>query len=179
LSLVRQELSGIPLCHALAAAGLKVTAYSRSEGEFGFPSGVDHKLGDILDEESLTSAADGADVIFHAAAAVHGSVDNSADFTRLNVDGTANVIKVAENIGAKLVHISSANVAGFRDGYLTDEYAASKSMAEELITAAVNQGLDAVIVRPATVFGNESGKAGMIVDRVMSESLKVLPAPRD
>jgi dihydroflavonol-4-reductase len=168
---------GVPLCRKLIDENVKVTAYSRTPGRFDFPSNVDPKLGDILDREKLGSAAEGCDVIFHVAAAVHGSAKTLAEFERINVRGTENVISVARDNGAKMVHVSSVNVAGFRSGELADPYAETKSRAEELVVEAVQDGLDAVIVRPATVFGDEAGRAGLIVDRLLAGSLKVLPAP--
>ena len=168
---------GLPLCRELVATSAKVTAYSRSSGEYGLPASVEHSIGSILDVSSMVAAADDADVIFHVAAAVHGSAKTYADFERINVDGTANVIRVAHEIGAKLVHVSSVNVAGFRAGHLADSYAATKSKAEELVAEAVVDRLDAVIIRPATVFGNEAGRAGLIVDRLLAGTLKILPAP--
>jgi uncharacterized protein YbjT (DUF2867 family) len=53
----------------------------------------------------------------------------------------------------------------------------TKSVAEELVMEAVDDGLTASIVRPATVFGNELGRAGLLVDRLLEGSLRVLPAP--
>jgi dihydroflavonol-4-reductase len=168
---------GVSLCRALVDAGVKVTAFSRSVGDYGLPDRVEHSIGSILDVTALGGAAKDADVIFHVAAAVHGSAKTYSEFERINVDGTANVIRVARDVGAKLVHVSSVNVAGFRAGELNDAYAATKSKAEELVAEAAGNGLDAVIVRPATVFGNEVGRAGLIVDRVLAGSLRVLPAP--
>ena len=168
---------GVPLCEQLVEMGVRVTAFSRTAGDFGLPESVHHVLGDVLDESAIAAAAEGADVVFHVAAAVHGSASTQADFDRLNVGGTENVISVARDLGPKLVHVSTVNVAGFRGGELDDAYAASKSRAEELVADAVTEGLDAVIVRPATVFGNQAGNAGLIVDRLLSGSLKILPAP--
>jgi len=168
---------GIPLCQKLADTGIKVTGYSRTPGYSGLPAGVEHAIGDILNLDELSDAAEGADVIFHLAAAVHGSATSFDDFETMNVTGTDNVIQVASDKGAKLVHVSTVNVDGFHRGKLNDAYATTKARAEELILDAVDDGLDAVIVRPATVFGNEPGRAGLIVDRLLSGSLKMLPAP--
>ncbi|MEE8046558.1 MAG: hypothetical protein V3T49_06955, partial [Dehalococcoidia bacterium] len=49
--------------------------------------------------------------------------------------------------------------------------------AEDLVLEAVEGGMNAVIVRPATVFGRESGRGGLIVNRLLAGGLKVLPAP--
>lgn len=168
---------GVPLCEKLADIGVRVTAYSRTAGDFALPSAVRHVEGDILDPAELAKAVVGADVIFHLAAAVHGSVSTFADFESANVTGTECVVRAAGNVGAKLVHVSTVNVDGYRQGTLTDAYAATKARAEEVVLDAVEDGLDAVIVRPATVFGNESGRAGLVVDRLLSGLLAVLPAP--
>jgi nucleoside-diphosphate-sugar epimerase len=167
---------GIPLCRQLVGLGAQVTSYSRSIAPDVLPEGVVHVSGDILDEDYLLSAAAGADVIFHVAAAVHGVVSTPNDFHRMNVDGTKSVIRAAQMTGGKLVHVSTVNVDGYRQNELSDPYAESKSRAEELVLEAADDGLSAVIVRPATVFGNEIGLAGLIVDRLLSGSLKVLPA---
>ena len=95
----------------------------------------------------------------------------------MNVTGTEYVIRAARDLGAKLVHVSTVNVDGFRRGVLTDAYATTKAQAEEKVLDATGCGLDAVIVRPATVFGNEPGRAGLVVDRLLSGLLAVLPAP--
>ncbi len=168
---------GIPLCNKLAEMGIQVTAYSRNSGGFGPPPGVRHIQGDILDPVILAGAASGADVIFHVAAAVHGSESTLAGFEAMNVNGTANAIRAARDADARLVHVSTVNVEGFRSGVLTDDYALTKARAEELVLDAMEDGLDAVIVRPATVFGNEPGRAGQIVDRLLSRSLRAIPAP--
>ncbi|MCH7970698.1 MAG: NAD-dependent epimerase/dehydratase family protein [Chloroflexi bacterium] len=168
---------GAPLCNKLAEMGVRVTAYSRTAGSFDLLPGVDHAQGDILDPVVLADAANGADVIFHVAAAVHGSESTFDGFESVNVTGTGNVIRIARDSGVRLVHVSTVNVEGFHQGVLTDDYSSTKARAEELVLDAVENGLDALIVRPAMVFGSEAGRAGLIVDRLLSGSLKVLPAP--
>ena len=166
---------GIPLCRELLAHGVQVTSYSRSSGSTRLPEGVDHVSGDILDSAAMESAVANADVIFHVAAAVHGSVSSAEEFMRINVDGTRSAIESAESVGAKLIFVSTVNVAGIKRDSLRDSYAESKAKAELLVLEAVDRGLTATIVRPATVFGNEQGRAGLVVDRLLAGSLKVLP----
>jgi nucleoside-diphosphate-sugar epimerase len=168
---------GVPLCRSLVRAGVRVTAFSRNPATGVLPKEVVHVKGSILDRDALDVAAEGADVVFHVAAAVHGSASTYSDFERVNVTGTANVIDAALEFEANLVHLSTVNVEGFRAGMLRDSYAETKSVAEELVMEAVDDGLTASIVRPATVFGNEAGRAGLLVDRLLAGSLKVLPAP--
>ena len=168
---------GVPLCRALVRAGVSVTAFSRNLTPNVLPEEVVHVRGSILDKDALARAAEGADVVFHVAAAVHGSTSTHSDFESVNVTGTENVIDAALESGANLVHVSTVNVEGFRAGTLRDFYAETKSVAEELVMEAVDDGLTASIVRPATVFGNELGRAGLLVDRLLAGSLRVLPAP--
>ena len=168
---------GVPLCRALVRAGVSVTAFSRNLVSAVLPEEVAHVRGSILDKDELTKAAEGADVVFHVAAAVHGSASTYSDFERINVTGTQNVIEVARQSGANLIHVSTVNVDGYRAGALRDAYAETKSIAEELVIAAVDGGLTASIVRPATVYGNEAGRTGLLVGRLLAGSLRVLPAP--
>ncbi len=168
---------GVPLCRRLVEMGVRVTVYSRKTGEPVLPDGVRHVQGDVLDRSSVVAAARSADVIFHAAAAVHGSASTCSEFERMNVIGTENVIHAVRELGARLVHVSTVNVEGYRRGALADAYAATKSKAEELVAEAVDEGIEATIVRPATVFGDEAGRAGMIVDRLLAGKLAALPGP--
>ena len=168
---------GAALCRKLIEMDVQVTGYSRGSSAYRLPEGVEPVLGNVLDRTGLVASAAGADVIFHVAAAVHGSTSTYEEIEQMNVGGTQNAIYAASKIGAKLVHVSTVNVEGFRNGDLVDPYAATKSKAEELIGEAVANGLEVVIVRPATVFGCEQRRAGLLVDRLLGGSLKMLPAP--
>ena len=168
---------GAALCRKLIEMDVQVTGYSRGASAYRLPEGVEPVQGDVLDRVGLVASAAGADVIFHVAAAVHRSTSSYEEIEQMNVGGTQNAIYAASEIGAKLVHVSTVNVEGFRNGDLVDPYASTKSKAEELIHEAVVNGLEVVIVRPATVFGTEQRRAGLLVDRLLGGSLKILPAP--
>ena len=168
---------GSRLCERLTEIGVRVTTYSRTVNHYELPSGVRRMYGDIRDVETLMTASQGADVIFHLAGAVHGSHATLEGYSDVNVRGTQNVTKTARAVHAKLIHVSTVNVEGFRLGNLKDHYSNTKSQAEDVIDDAVAGGLDAVTLRPATVFGNKVGRGGMIVDRILTGSLNVLPAP--
>ncbi len=168
---------GVPLCNRLAEMGMEVTAFSRGAGNGKFTDGVDRISGDMLDAEAVLEAAGNADVIYHVAAAVHGSESSYEGFKRMNVYGTENIVSAAKTLGVRMIHVSTVNVDGFNRGLLADPYAQTKAEAEALVLAAARDGLDAVVVRPATVFGSVAGRSGLIVDRILSGSLKVMPAP--
>ncbi|MCE9575481.1 MAG: NAD-dependent epimerase/dehydratase family protein [Deltaproteobacteria bacterium] len=162
-------LLGGNLAAALLAAGHTVRATRRRSTK------VDHLAdlaiewvdGDLGDAGALTAAFRGADVVFHAAAAVDVRKGVSAELTAGNVDGVRTVLSAFKAAGAKrLVHVSSVVAVGLStDGRPVDEtarwnfdlagfadgYAITKRQGEELVRAATD--LDAVIVNPTYMFG--------------------------
>lgn len=138
--------------------------------------------GNILDKESLKSACEGVDNIFHLAGLVNITADGLNLMRRVNVDGTANVIEAARQSGAKrLIYTSSIHAFGHPEkGRVIDEtlpfdtnnkegqYDLTKAEASELVLQAAKEGLDAVIVCPTGVIGPydfaRSEVGGMILD---------------
>lgn len=125
--------------------------------------------GDTLRADTLAPAMTGADVVFHAAAAVTADGGWEA-FRRPNVDGTRNVVNATSSAGARLVHVSSVAVYGAGARYSsqgrTSEdtplaalgqhsyYARSKRESEQLVMQAHAEGrLWATAVRPDVVYG--------------------------
>jgi len=171
---------GTPLVSTLTGSGVDVTVLVRSAQAADSPTtDVRYLIGDISENAFIeTLENEKFDVVFNVAAAVHGSAKDRAVFFKINVNGVENVVDYCQRTSTRLVHVSTVNVDSYRRGVLKDHYSESKSLAEEVIDTAVQNGLDAVIVRPATVFGSEPGRAGLLVERVLNGSLKVLPAPR-
>lgn len=107
------------------------------------------------------------DLIVHAAAIT--AFDAPRELYRtINIDGTANVIALAERNGTPLLQVSTAYVCGTLDGWIgeaergtafTNGYEASKAAGEELIAAAAVRGLPTVIARPSIVVGDSRGGA--------------------
>ena len=156
---------------------------------------VEHRLGDVTDPESLEAALDGVERIYHAAAFV-GFEGGSSDEERLfavNVGGTRHVVDAALRAGiTRLVHTSSIAALGRpeRPAGVIDEtavwhpsrhntaYARSKYQAELEVYRGVAEGLDAVVVNPALIFGvGRPGENTMqIVERVRDGRMPALPA---
>lgn len=124
-------------------------------------------LGDILDEQSLIAACKDCDWVFHVAAvADYWRVDQSK-MIEANVEGTRRILKAARVAGVKrVVFTSSAAAIGIRDdGQPADEnvpfnlpperfpYGYSKALAEQVVSEAVADGQDIVIVNPVVVMG--------------------------
>jgi nucleoside-diphosphate-sugar epimerase len=122
-------------------------------------------MGDLDDRDSLRAGAEGCELAFHAAAKVEDWGD-PADFERLNVRGTQNVIDACREAGVpRLVHVGTeaALMAG-QPLVNVDEsaplrpdspalYPSSKAKAEQLVRDANGKGLETVVVRPRFVWG--------------------------
>jgi nucleoside-diphosphate-sugar epimerase len=174
---------GGALIERLRREGWDVRALARSEraaarvGE----RGAEIVRGTLDDRESLRAGAEGAEVAFHAAAKVEDWGD-PADFERLNVQGTRNVIDACREAGVRrLVHVGTeaALMAG-QPLVNVDEsaplrpdspalYPSSKAKAEQLVRAANGDRLETVVVRPRFVWGRgDSTLLPQIVDLVRS-----------
>lgn len=127
--------------------------------------GAEAVSGDLGDGTSLRAGAEGCEVCFHAAAKVEDWGD-PADYQRLNVHGTQNVITACREAGVRrLVHVGTeaALMAG-QPLVNVDEstplrpdspslYPSSKAKAEQLVRAANGDAIETVVVRPRFVWG--------------------------
>ena len=126
---------------------------------------------DVLDIDALRAAARGVRGIFHCAAkiSVPESFEQPELYHRINVEGTKNVITVAEEIGAKIIFSSSAAVYGEADTRVDEShtlrpqspYAENKRDCEELLAAS---SAPSVILRYFNVYGpgQSAAYAGVI-----------------
>jgi len=158
---------GGALIERLRAEGWEVRALSRSEAaeQKVRDRGAVPVPGDLGDLPRLRAAAAGAQVAFHAAAKVEDWGD-PAEFERLNVVGTANVIDACREAGVRrLVHVGTeaALMAG-QPLVGVDEsaplrpdspvlYSSSKAKAEQRVRDANDGELETVVIRPRFVWG--------------------------
>jgi 2-alkyl-3-oxoalkanoate reductase len=173
-----------------SAAG-SATGTATGEGD-GPPNGrppvgsFSERLGDVSDAAAVRAAV--AEVapegIVHLAAkvSVTGPI---AEFVRVNVGGTQNVLAAAREAGAGVVHVSSPAVAHTgtsivgaaaepADPFRTSgPYARSKALAECHALAA--DDLDVVVVRPHLVWGpGDTQLVGRIVERARAGRLALV-----
>jgi nucleoside-diphosphate-sugar epimerase len=158
---------GGTLIERLHREGWEVRALARSDAAAAKvrERGAEPVPGDLDDVDALRGGSVGCDVCFHAAAKVEDWGD-PADFERLNVRGTANVIAASRDAGVRrLVHVGTeaALTAGQAlEG--VDEgaplrpdspflYSATKAKAEQHVRDANGDGLETVVVRPRFVWG--------------------------
>jgi nucleoside-diphosphate-sugar epimerase len=158
---------GGALVERLRREGWDVRALARSDGaaERVRELGAEPVMGDLDHRESLRAGAEGAEVVFHSAAKVDDWGD-PADFERINVQGTRNVIDASREAGVRrLVHVGTeaALMAG-EPLVNVDEtaplrpdspalYSSSKAKAEQRVRAANGDALETVVVRPRFVWG--------------------------
>jgi nucleoside-diphosphate-sugar epimerase len=154
------------LVRRLAREGHRVRCLVRASSDTSALAQLDVELvvGDLTDPQSLASAVAGCDYVLHCGALVSDWA-TVAEIVRINVAGTRQLLDAA--VGAsvrRFVHISSTDVYGYPDRAHVDEsyvatrfcnwYAQTKLDAEaEVRRVEQAHGLDAVILRPATVYG--------------------------
>ena len=154
------------LTRRLVVEGRRVRCLVRATSDTSQLRGLDVELveGDLQAPESLTRALSGCEVVFHCAAMVSDWA-TIEEITRVNVQGTENIVRAALAASVRrFVHVSTTDVYGYRGEEAIDEsyghrrfsnwYAQTKLGAERAIWRAhTRDGLQAVILRPATVYG--------------------------
>jgi len=124
--------------------------------------------GSFTNEESLRTAAQNCDAIIHIAAVTATNLVRYTDYKRVNVDGSALILKVANELIIKnIVFVSTANAIGYGTiHHLSDEragieypfsesfYAQSKVEAEKLfVQAAKSIDNHIIIINPTFMIG--------------------------
>lgn len=167
----------------LVARGDTVTALQRS------PSGLGtaEVLASLDDGDGLARACEGQDAVVHLAAKV-GVVGAWADFERVNVRGTVDLLAAARRAGVRgVVHVSSPSVAHRGDPLVgapaepadpsgtRGHYATSKAMAERAALDASSAAMPVVAIRPHLVWGpGDTQLVGRIVERARRGRLALI-----
>jgi acetylornithine/succinyldiaminopimelate/putrescine aminotransferase/nucleoside-diphosphate-sugar epimerase len=155
------------LVERLAQEGYPVRCLVRESSDTSQLERLDAQIavGDLARPRSLAHAVDGCSYVFHCGALVSDWA-TTQEITRTNVEGTRNLLEAA--VGAsvrRFVHFSTTDVYGHpsadaavEEGYeatrFRNWYAQTKLEAEsEVRRAQTTHALDAVILRPATVYG--------------------------
>jgi dihydroflavonol-4-reductase len=157
---------GTVLARELVAQGWQVTAIHRPGSNTKHLGDVSLTPGDVTDKASLMAALpQGVDAVFHLAGDTNLWSKRNERQTRVNVEGTRNMVEAALERGAKrFVHTSSISAYGMQSGVIDESaeqlgrvspvnYQRSKYLAEEEVRAGIRGGLDAVILNPAAIMG--------------------------
>lgn len=165
-------LLGGEICGRLVDAGFEVIGLINRNPDILRNSGervdaVEPVPGDItkaqfgLSDEAWADISQRIDFIVHCAA-VTEFTDETELHRAVNVEGTRNVLALAAAAGAKLVHVSTAYVAGEREGRIleteldkgqtfTNGYESTKFEAERLVR---DSSVRWTIARPGIVLGD-------------------------
>lgn len=159
---------GANLVRELIAAGWDVLALHRASSSLKRIEGLPIETGvcDILDRQAVERALpSGVDALFHLAADPRITDRRTNAQTRVNVEGTENVLAAALACGIKrFIHTSSMSSFGIHEARIDEttpsnaletpvNYFHSKYYSEQAVDRAVAQGLEAVIVNPSNVVG--------------------------
>ena len=160
---------GAHVARRLVAEGYRVRVLLRRERHpmlAGLP--LSEHRGALEDEAMVEDAVRGCRFVFHVAGLVSYRRADTGALQTANVLGARHVARAALRAGVqRLIHTSSTAALGWSDdpGDLIDEsgiddrilrqipYAWSKRLGEREVLAAARDGLDAVIVNPATMYG--------------------------
>ena len=178
---------GSHLLHRLIKSNAEVIAIYRNKNNIKitediFQSYGDEKLadrinwvqGDILNPAFLSKVLVGVRYVYHSAAMVSFDPRDRDELMNININGTANVVNVClENDIKKLCYVSSVGAFGKakRDKKVDENthwendsdpsgYSISKFHAEMEVWRGIEEGLNAVIVNPATILGEGNWDRG-------------------
>jgi acetylornithine/succinyldiaminopimelate/putrescine aminotransferase/nucleoside-diphosphate-sugar epimerase len=157
------------LAEALAQEGIPVRCLVRSSSDTSLLEELDLDIavGQLEDADSVARAVQGCRYVFHCGALVSDWATR-AEIERVNVLGTRHVVRAAAAASVeRFIHFSTTDVYGYPGDRGIDEsysstrfanwYAQTKLAAEAEVRQVQRiQGLEAVILRPATVYGPRS-----------------------
>jgi uncharacterized protein YbjT (DUF2867 family) len=143
---------GTKIVHALRAQHIEVRALVREPRKASRLDswGVELATGDVTDAHSVLAAARGCTHVIHLVAIIRG---RPAEFERVMVGGTQNVLAAAHTAGVRRFVQMSALGVGEQTRTLTPYFAAKWQMEADVR----GSGLEHVIFRPSFVFGADGG----------------------
>lgn len=152
---------GAGVARALAARGDEVVVMQRRDSGLGLAQ----VCGDIADPSAVRRAVEGCEAVIHLAAKV-SLAGPLAEFHRINVEGTRNLVQAARQAGVRrFVQVSSPSVAHAGSALVgagagpadpvraRGHYARTKAEAECIALAADSADLSVVAIRPHLVWG--------------------------
>lgn len=159
-------LVGRAVVKELTATGFKVRCLVRDTARARSVLGENPELaqGDVTDYGATLRAVKGSEGIVHLVAVIRER--GGQTFERVNVEGTANVVRAATAAGVRrFIHMSALGVKEGR----AYPYTHSKWQAEEIVRKS---GLDWTVIRPSLIYGPGFG----FFDR-MAQSIRFSPPP--
>lgn len=159
---------GHQLALTLAERDNEVHVLVRNLNSPNIPSHKNIKVfhGDITDVQSIATAIQGCEQVYHTAALVKIFDKDPSQFHKVNIEGTHNLLQKSLEFGIeKFLFTSSCSVIGPSEGKQMGEddlritpydcdYDITKLKAENLVKEYAEKGLFTVIVSPSKVYGH-------------------------
>ena len=158
--------TGTALVERLVSEGHAVTALDYKEGlktEELRRLGAEVVIGSVTDRDVVARCMDGAEIVFHLAAAFREMNVPESFYDEVNVQGTRNVLEAAHASGVRrFIYCSTCGVHGNVDDppaaedapiRPADYYQKTKYEAEPIVNEYFRKGLKTVILRPAAIYG--------------------------
>ena len=151
-----------------AEQGAELRLLARKSSNTGnLPKGAELVVGDLRAPEGFAAALQGCDAVIHVAADYRLWVPDPADMYKANVEGTRELLRLAQEAGVpRVVYTSSVATMGFdAAGTVVDEatpvgeadmighYKRSKWMAEQVALEAARAGQQVIVLNPTTPIG--------------------------
>ncbi|HWI43625.1 MAG TPA: NAD-dependent epimerase/dehydratase family protein [Nocardioides sp.] len=185
---------GLNVVHALLAEGHDVVAVDRAPGslpEGSHGSGTLHwTTADVLDEDSMSKALDGVEVVHHLVAVITLR-QHDALAERVNTHGVGVVARAAHRVGVRRM-VNCGSLASFhytRHGSVDEDspravdprlpvYHRSKYAGEVELLKVVDAGLDALTCNPTGIFGplDHALRLSRVNDLILQAARGQLPA---
>ena len=167
-------LVGANLTRALLEQGRNVCALVHTDHRALTGLELETISTDVRDQQALERAMAGVDVVYHLAGSISLEMDSELEMHAINALGTHNVVAACLESGVRrLVHFSSIDALRqdpldhpvdehqlLIDTLLTSHspvnippYDLSKAQAEREVLAGIDEGLNAVIIRPTAMLG--------------------------
>ncbi len=159
-------VTGGALCAHMRRKGYDVTALVRpgSQVDYLRSLGVTLSPGDLSDVAAMRAGMQGAEMVFHLAAAFREARLPDARFREVNVDGVRNVIDAAHAVGVpRFIHCSTIGVHGNtgrtpaneETRYAPPDYYCETKLEGELLARELfdKYGMDGRVFRPVGIYG--------------------------
>ena len=162
---------GQAICSELLASNYSVRILVRNPRKASVPglSGAEIVRGDIADTASLDRLVSNATAVIHCAGSVRGATQ--AQFDRVNVEGTRNIMAAIKTSASKPRLLSISSLAA-REPQLSF-YATSKRRAEQLLQEEGGE-IAWTILRPPAIYG-VGDRELLPVFRLMARGLAFTP----
>ena len=166
---------GVNLCKALSELGHEVRAFTHTHGEALKKINVRIFKGDLLDKNTIEPFVLGAEVVFHLAARISILGDPDGQVTRMNIEGTRNMLEMSRKAGVRrFIHFSSIHAFNqLPHNEVLDElrplvgdkafaYDKSKAEGERMVMKAASEGFDAFVISPTAIIGPMDPEPGLL-----------------